>query len=86
MTSTRPITTAWRRRRVDEMVDAYADWREECIVVQDAYDRWSHAATADRAETFAAYEAALGGEERASQLYEELVARVAGAEDLPTID
>jgi hypothetical protein len=86
MTFTRPITTPWQQRRVDEMVDAYADWREECVVVQDAYDRWSHAPTAHRAEAFAAYEAALDGEERASQLYAGLVARIAGTEDLPTTD
>ena len=34
-------------RLVDEAVDAYVDWREECLVVWDAYGRWTGAPTVD---------------------------------------
>jgi len=33
----------WQRVWVDDMIGAYVDWREECLAVQAAYERWSSA-------------------------------------------
>ena len=65
-----------RRRMVDEAMDAYVDWREECVRVSDAYDRWLSAVRADTGLAFRAYTAALDREERASQVYAELIRRL----------
>jgi hypothetical protein len=57
------------REAFAEWTDAYVDWVEECINVQDAYDRWSNATAADDAACgFAAYCAALDREEHASKV------------------
>lgn len=66
-----------RRRLVDEVIDAYVDWREECIFVWDAYRRWSGASRDDAVLAFAAYAAALDREERASAFYAGRVGRLA---------
>jgi predicted aminopeptidase len=60
---------------VDAAVDAYADWREECLAVQDAYDRWMNAPISDARWAFVAYRAALDREERASETYADLAVR-----------
>jgi hypothetical protein len=64
------------RHLVDEMVAAYAEWREECANVRAAYDRWSCADAADEPLAFGAYQSALDKEEKASQEYAALVASV----------
>jgi hypothetical protein len=69
-------TEAWL---VDEAVDAYVDWREECATVRDAYERWGRAAAADSGSAFAAYWAAVDREERAADIYAQLMGRVAAA-------
>jgi hypothetical protein len=61
---------------VDETMDAYVDWREECAHVRDAYRRWLSAVRADAALAFRAYLAALDREERASEVYAELISRL----------
>jgi hypothetical protein len=48
---------------VDEAVDAYVDWREECATVWEAYERWVRADAADAQSALAAYWAALDREE-----------------------
>src|SRR4051794_3292517 len=59
-----PITTSSQRRQlVDEAMDAYIDWREECIEVSDAYALWSAAGPADAVLAFRGYAAALDREE-----------------------
>lgn len=63
-------------RWVDEMVDAYADWREACAFVQDAYDRWCGASAEDESLAFGAYGTALDNEERAALVYAGHVQRV----------
>jgi hypothetical protein len=60
---------------VDAAVDAYVDWREECVSVQAAYDRWTHAPNPDARSAFVAYCAALDREERASETYAALMVR-----------
>jgi hypothetical protein len=64
------------QRLVDCLIDAYIDWREECVILEDAYRRWVSAAASDAELAFAAYRAGLDREERASILYGELVSRV----------
>ena len=67
------------RQLVDEAMEAYIDWREECAVVWDAYDRWASAPAVDAAAAFSAYLAALDREECASHAYADLAARIAAA-------
>ena len=64
------------RQLVDEAMDAYVDWREECAAVWDAYDRWASAPAVDAAGAFSAYRAALDREECASHAYADLLARI----------
>jgi hypothetical protein len=65
-----------RTALVDAAVEAYVDWREECLFVWDAYRRWSRAPRADATVAFAAYAAALDREERASTYYASRLSRV----------
>jgi hypothetical protein len=55
---------------VDELLDRYLSWREECAALDAAYDRWRHAADIDRELAFAAYSAQLDLEEQAAREYE----------------
>jgi hypothetical protein len=61
---------------IDEAMDAYVEWREECARVWDAYHRWLSAVRADAALAFPAYLAALDREERASEVYASLIGRL----------
>jgi hypothetical protein len=61
---------------IDCAADAYTEWREECVALEDAYRRWASALEPDAELAFAAYRAGLDREERASALYRELVCRV----------
>jgi hypothetical protein len=63
---------------VDEAMDAYVDWREECAQVWGAYERWANAPEFDAAGAFSTYRAALDREECASHAYAHLLARAAG--------
>ena len=65
------------KQLVDEAIDAYVDWREECVGVWDAYERWARAPKIDAAGAFSAYRAALDREECASHAYADLLARIA---------
>jgi hypothetical protein len=62
-----------RNRAVDEVMDAYVNWRQECIRVSEAYQRWRTAVRADAALAFHAYLAALDREERAAEVYGRLI-------------
>jgi hypothetical protein len=64
------------RRLVDQIVDAYVDWREECTHVWEAYRRWLGAVGVDAVLAFRAYRAALDREERASEVYADLIRRL----------
>lgn len=70
-------------RLVDEAVDAYVDWRGECLVVWDAYGRWTGAPTVDARLAFVAYTAALEIEEQACAVYSSVIRRIG---DLVTKD
>jgi hypothetical protein len=67
------------KRLVDEAIDAYVDWREERDSVWDAYERWTGTPAAECPLAFSAYQAALDREERAAQVYAELMTRVSVA-------
>ena len=69
-------TREQRASIVDALTDGYVDWREECFAVSAAYRRWSEADVNDRADAFAAYSAALDREERACDIYAEVVRNV----------
>jgi hypothetical protein len=66
------------KQRVDEAMEAYVDWREECAEVWDAYERWARAPKIDDAGAFAAYRAALDREESASHAYADLLSIAGG--------
>ncbi len=67
----------WQLRAVNEMHDAYADWREETARVRATYAQWSEATAADQAWASTAYVAALDREEAAADRYARVAARVA---------
>ncbi|HMJ34294.1 MAG TPA: hypothetical protein VK501_10270 [Baekduia sp.] len=57
----------------DQWTDAYVDWIEECINVQEAYESWCSSGTGEDADlAFLVYRAALDREEQASILIAEL--------------
>jgi hypothetical protein len=70
------------KRLVDDMTDAYVDWREERAAVWLAYDGWTCAPMADGAVAFAVYRAALDREERAAEVYGRLVMQLAAGTSL----
>ena len=61
---------------VDEMIERYVAWREECTAVTAGYGRWSTAVRAERALGFAAYSAALDREGCAAERYAASVKRL----------
>jgi hypothetical protein len=63
--------------QIDAIFDLYAHWREQARAVQDAYEDWRAAASNARSAAFAAYTAALNGEEHVSRLYADLARREA---------
>jgi hypothetical protein len=63
-------------RVLDEAIDRYVAWREECDVVRDAYERWTQASGDDAAWAFAEYQAALDREGHIAEVYGDLMARV----------
>jgi hypothetical protein len=67
------------RRLGDALIDLYVEWREECSEVQLAYERWREASRDERAAAFAAYDAALDREERASDIYAAFIRRATPA-------
>ena len=62
---------------IDDVMDAYVEWREECAAVEYAYLRWTIAPPTDGALAFAAYVAAVDREDRASTAYAEVIQRAA---------
>ena len=62
---------------VDQLLEFYCAWREECAQVHTAYMRLSSASQPDRTLAFAAYIAALDREAAAAHMYLEQVNRVA---------
>ena len=49
-------------------MDAYIDWREECLRVNEAYAWWASTTAPHAAMALGAYSAALDPEERAANM------------------
>jgi hypothetical protein len=64
------------RPLMDDVVDAYVDWREQCGRVWLAYHAWSCAAPRDGRLRFAAYLAELDQEHRTTEAYAAMIARL----------
>lgn len=60
---------------LDELVETYVRWREECERVRHAYALWNQADGSDSAAAFAAYREALDREELAARSYSESCVR-----------
>jgi predicted aminopeptidase len=54
---------------IDEAMDRYVEWREECAAVNDAYANWTNAPTEEADLPFVAYSAALDREQSAATVY-----------------
>jgi hypothetical protein len=72
-----PTYTAPHRLAIDELLEGYVSWREACGAVWRAYEQWIASDRGERALAYAAYLAALDGEERAAWTYAHHTARVA---------
>ncbi|HEY2437107.1 MAG TPA: hypothetical protein VGH93_07985 [Solirubrobacteraceae bacterium] len=64
------------KRLVDKMIDAYVDWRDACLAVNDAYREWASDTGVGAAAAFRRYLNALDNEEFAADGYARLVRRV----------
>lgn len=65
----RPWRLRDRRRVVGQAIDAYAEWRFECVAVRNTYRAWRAASALDEPWAFDAYTKALDREEGAAMLY-----------------
>jgi DNA-binding SARP family transcriptional activator len=72
-----PTYTSVHRSAIDELLEGYVSWREACRAVWRAYEQWIGSDPGERALTYAAYLAALDGEERVACTYAHHTARVA---------
>jgi hypothetical protein len=63
------VKTQIRPQLIDDLMDMYVEWREACVALRTAYERWSSVRVAERRLAFAAYQAALDWEEQASAIY-----------------
>ncbi|HWF56645.1 MAG TPA: hypothetical protein VG223_18545 [Solirubrobacteraceae bacterium] len=61
---------------IDQLLECYVSWREECDGVRLAYERWNEAARGERRLAHAVYLAALDREERGARAYAEQIERV----------
>ena len=59
-----PMTNAIDKTLIDQAIGAYIEWREACFAVQDAYDRWARARSADNVLAFLDYAIALDRRKR----------------------
>ena len=58
-----------RPELIDELMELYVEWREDCNSLRSAYRRWLSGPADDRDLAFAAYRAALDREEQAGIAY-----------------
>jgi hypothetical protein len=54
---------------IDEAMERYVEWREECAAVYAAYANWTNAPMEETDLPFAAYSAALDREQSAATVY-----------------
>jgi hypothetical protein len=69
------MTALSRKRLIDKLVEAYVDWREACVRVDDAYRASVRESGPWGAVAFGLYVSALDAEERAADEYAGLVRR-----------
>jgi hypothetical protein len=70
------MTPLTDKQLVDRAIEAYVDWREACIWVNDAYLVWSRQRGCNADFAFGGYTAALDHEERTAACYARVVDRV----------
>src|SRR5438270_14082819 len=70
------VDSAIRNHLVDEAIERYVEWREECATVEAAYRCWSDACRTEQTIAFAIYNAALDREECAARVYSGAVSRL----------
>jgi len=63
-------------------MEFYCDWREQCLEVHGAYERFKVAAPAGRDLAFAAYDAAPAGRDLAFAAYDAALSREEGTCEL----
>jgi hypothetical protein len=68
--------TGLHRLAIDDLLEGYVSWREECQSVRLAYDRWTASERGDRRLAYAVYIEALDREEHAALAYAHHVDRV----------
>jgi hypothetical protein len=61
---------------MDDFLETYILWREECERVRNAYAHWTRARPPDRASAVAVYRAGLDREESAAHTHAESYERV----------
>jgi hypothetical protein len=71
-----PFAQVGLSRLIDQMIDGYVSWREECAAVAASYENWSRSGRQDRSLAYAAYMAALDREEHAASTYRSLAERI----------
>jgi hypothetical protein len=65
-----------QKTAIDELLELYCEWREECATVQVAYESSCLAPPEDRALAHTAYLAALDREAAGARMYGEQISRV----------
>lgn len=73
-------------RLEDEASERYAEWREACAAVDDAYCEWLCAPSDERTAAFAAYLAALDQEESVATVYRAVIDRLGPGVPSPSVD
>jgi hypothetical protein len=69
MNTSRSTLTTATDDLVDEVFACYVEWLDEVAVVEEAFRRWSTAASNDRRDAFGAYTAAVDQEQAAAETY-----------------
>jgi hypothetical protein len=64
------------KQLLDTTIDAYVEWREACRLEADAYRSWLNATGVEASVAFMRYTVALATEERAADVYADLVRQV----------
>ena len=69
------LNTLSRKPLIDQVIEAYVDWREACLQVNDRYGSWARETGPNGRGPFERYVAALDAEGQAAEVYAELVGR-----------
>jgi hypothetical protein len=67
------MNTLSRKPLIDQVIEAYVDWREACLQVNDRYRSWASETGPNGRDAFGRYVAALDAEGQAADVYAELV-------------